>query len=238
MVIKSSSTSGYITELALNTISKFLNYDIISFKSKNLQTSLIQIISSLTHCRFEAADQNSDDAVLLKVLRLLERIIEDELSRLLPNDVVSEVVQTCLSLACNKKRSEVLRRAAEMSMDSMTVEIFSKLKDIDPELDNGDDLQTNFSDTILPEDRIGGTDVPTEINSPRNLISERENILVDENHEIKSEEKHQEPKDTRQEDDQQLKVQPVEDETKDMIEVQNENRKIHQSKTSHHHHHH
>ena len=42
-----------------------------------------------------------------------------------------------------------------MSMDSMTVEIFSKLKDIDPELDNGDDLQTNFSDTILPEDRIG-----------------------------------------------------------------------------------
>ena len=58
MVIKSSSTSGYITELALNTISKFLNYDIISFKSKNLQTSLIQIISSLTHCRFEAADQN------------------------------------------------------------------------------------------------------------------------------------------------------------------------------------
>ena len=222
MVIKSSSTSGYITELALNTISKFLNYDIISFKSKNLQTSLIQIISSLTHCRFEAADQNSDDAVLLKVLRLLERIIEDELSRLLPNDVVSEVVQTCLSLACNKKRSEVLRRAAEMSMDSMTVEIFSKLKDIDPELDNGDDLQTNFSDTILPEDRIGGTDVPTEINSPRNLISGRENILVDEIHEIKSEEKHQEPKDTRQEDDQQLKVQPVEDETKDMIEVQNE----------------
>ena len=108
------------------------------------------------------------------MLRLLERIIEDELSRLLPNDVVSEVVQTCLSLACNKKRSEVLRRAAEMSMDSMTVEIFSKLKDIDPELDNGDDLQTNFSDTILPEDRIGGTDVPTEINSPRNLISERE----------------------------------------------------------------
>ena len=76
MVIKSSSTSGYITELALNTISKFLNYDIISFKSKNLQTSLIQIISSLTHCRFEAADQNSDDAVLLKVLRLLKESLK------------------------------------------------------------------------------------------------------------------------------------------------------------------
>lgn len=103
LVIKSSSTSGFITGLSLNSISKFLSYDIISFKSKNLQNSLIQIISSLTHCRFEAADQNSDDAVLLKVLRLLERIIESPLSVLLPNDVVTEVVQTCLSLGCNKR---------------------------------------------------------------------------------------------------------------------------------------
>ncbi|RCK67714.1 ARF guanine-nucleotide exchange factor 2 [Candida viswanathii] len=175
LVIKSSSTSGYITGLSLNSISKFLSYDIISFKSKNLQNSLIQIISSLTHCRFEAADQNSDDAVLLKVLRLLERLIESPLSILLPNDVVTEVVQTCLSLGCNKKRSEVLRRAAEMSMDSITVEIFSRLKDIEPELEHGDDLQTNFSDTKLPEDRIGGTDIKlSEINTPRDLHSDTE----------------------------------------------------------------
>lgn len=175
LVIKSSSTSGFITGLSLNSISKFLSYDIISFKSKNLQNSLIQIISSLTHCRFEAADQNSDDAVLLKVLRLLERIIESPLSVLLPNDVVTEVVQTCLSLGCNKKRSEVLRRAAEMSMDSITVEIFSKLKDIEPEPEHGDDLQTNFSDTKLPEDRIGGTEIKlSEINTPRSLHSDGE----------------------------------------------------------------
>lgn len=60
---------------------------------------------------------------------------------------------------------------------------------------------------------------------------------MDEIHEIKSEEKHQEPKDTRQEDDQQLKVQPVEDETKDMIEVQNEKQENPPIETSHHHHH-
>lgn len=58
LAIKSSSTSGHITSLALNSISKFLTYEIISFRSKNLQSTLIQIISSLTHCRFEAADQN------------------------------------------------------------------------------------------------------------------------------------------------------------------------------------
>lgn len=172
LVIKSSSTSGHITALALNSVSKFISYNIISpARSKNLSSTLVQIISSLTHCRFEAADQNSDDSVLLKVLRLLELIIESPLSNLLPNEVVLEVIQTCLSLACNKKRSEVLRKAAEMAMISITVRIFSKLKELEPEMEKIDDLQTNFIDKRLPEDIIGGTDTAT----PRDLTSEPRN---------------------------------------------------------------
>ena len=159
LVIKLSSTSGYITGLALNAVSKFLTYDVISLDSKNINASLAQIVSALTHCRFEAADQNSDDAVLLKVLRLLEKLVESLLVAILTNESVSEIVHTCLSLACNKRRSEVLRRAAEMAMMSITVEIFSKLKELEPETDfSGNDLQTNFSNTVLPDDVIGGTE--------------------------------------------------------------------------------
>ncbi|EGW31363.1 uncharacterized protein SPAPADRAFT_154397 [Spathaspora passalidarum NRRL Y-27907] len=188
LVIKSSSTSGYVTTLSLNAISKFLTYGIISLKSKNIQSCLIQIISSLTHCRFEAADQNSDDAILLKVLRLLEEIIESPMSALLPDEVVSEVVQISLSLACNKKRSEVLRRAAEMAMVSITIKIFSKLKEIEPEPEFNDDLQTNFADTRLPEDLIGGTDIkPSEINTPRDSNSDTEAETIKEEEEEQEE---------------------------------------------------
>ncbi|KAI5967367.1 GEA2 [Candida margitis] len=157
LVIKSSSTSGFVTGLALNSISKFITYGVISAKSKNLQNSLIQIVSSLTHCRFEAAEQSSDDAVLLRVLRLLEKLMESPLAILLTDDSVSEIVQTSLSLACNKKRSEVLRRGAEMSLVSISVVIFSRLRDIEPDKEIAIDLQTNFSETKLPEDTIGGT---------------------------------------------------------------------------------
>ncbi|KAL6450608.1 GEA2 ARF guanine-nucleotide exchange factor 2 [Candida maltosa Xu316] len=60
-------------------------------------------------------------------------------------------------------------------MDSITVEIFSNLQDIEPELEYNDDLQTNFSDTKLPEDKIGGTDFQSsEINTPRNSNSDTE----------------------------------------------------------------
>ncbi|KAI5967843.1 GEA2 [Candida theae] len=157
LVIKSSSTSGFVTGLALNAVSKFITYGVVSTRSKNLQTSLIQIVSSLTHCRFEAAEQSADDAVLLRVLRLLEKLMESPLAYLLADDSVSEIVQTSLSLACNKKRSEVLRRGAEMSLASITVVIFRKLREIEPDKEIAIDLQTNFTDTKLPEDTIGGT---------------------------------------------------------------------------------
>ena len=182
MVIRTSSTPGNITSLALDSISKFLNYEILSPKSKNLNSTLIQIISSLAHCRFEAADQNSDDAVLLKVIRLLEIILQSPLSNLLPNESISEVVQNCLSLACNKKRSEVLRKAAEMAMLSITYRIFSRLHDIEPESETIDDIQTNLEDTKLPEDKIGGTEEAdqSEVEST-NELSEKNDIKLPEN---------------------------------------------------------
>lgn len=167
MVIKSSSTSGRITALALSSLQKFIRYDIISVNLNNIQNSMIQVVTSLTHCRFEAADQNSDDAVLLKVLRLLEMILESPLSNLLPNEIVSEVVQTCLSLACNKKRSEVLRRAAEMTMALMTLRIFSQLSHIEPPMHHTEDeIPGNFDSTKLPEDVIGAGGVSTREQTP------------------------------------------------------------------------
>lgn len=174
MAIESSTTSGKVTAMALEAVTKFLDYGIVSFHLKNLQGLLIQLVSSLTHCRFEASDQNTDDSVLLKVLRLLEKIIDLNLLSLLPNAVVSEVIQTCLSLACNKRRSEVLRRAAEMAMVSMTVRIFLRLKELEPNIAHSEDILTNYA--ALPADVIGGTsaeDAPTpsapEMASPRKL---------------------------------------------------------------------
>lgn len=162
LAVESSSTSGNVTGLALNAITKFLDYGVIGWHSKNIQNSLIQITSSLTHCRFEAADQSSDDSVLLKVLRLLESIVDSSFSKLLPNAVVSEVIQTCLSLACNKRRSEVLRRAAEMAMISMTIRVFLRLRELTPETTHVDEIPTNYAENQLPADIIGGTSSPSE----------------------------------------------------------------------------
>ncbi|ODQ78960.1 hypothetical protein BABINDRAFT_25156, partial [Babjeviella inositovora NRRL Y-12698] len=160
LVIKSPSTSGMITSLALNSINKFLTYGLLSLDSKNIHVSISQVVSALTHCRFEAGDQASDDAVLLKVLRLLEALlVGGTISAYLTDEVVTEVIQTCLSLACNKRRSEVLRKAAEMAMVAILIRIFEQLESIEvPNAHAAEDAITDFTSTQLPEDTIGGVD--------------------------------------------------------------------------------
>lgn len=156
MVIKAPSQLGHITGLALQAVSKFLTFQIISFELKNLQQALIEVVLALCWCRFEQGDQSSDDAVLLKVLRLLEIILESPLLNLLTNESITEVVKVCWSLAINKKRSEVLRRAAEMAMEAMTFRIFSRLAQIEVSAaSNDEDLPVNFDPSTLPKDTIG-----------------------------------------------------------------------------------
>lgn len=154
LTIESSSMSGTVTALALDTVSKLLQYNIVSNKSNNFAFALIQLTTSLTHCRFEASDQNTDDSVLLKVIRLLENIVVSNLSSLLPNAVMSEVIHTCLSLACNKRRSEVLRRASEMAMITITIRVFQRVRELEPESSKGEDIPANF--TELNSEVIGG----------------------------------------------------------------------------------
>ncbi|KAM9910565.1 hypothetical protein OXX69_004370 [Metschnikowia pulcherrima] len=164
LTIESSATSGAVTALALGVIAKALQYDILSFRSRNLSATLVQLTTSLTRCRFEASDQSSDDAVLLRVLRLLETLVTGPLSQLLPNAVISEVIHTCISLACNKRRSEVLRRAAEMAMVAMTQRIFQRVRELEPEQSTGEEFAANYAE-IHAETRH--TDTPASAGSSR-----------------------------------------------------------------------
>lgn len=132
LVISTSSVSGYITSLALDSLQKFLTLNVINESSLNHRAAYHEIVNSLTHCRFEGSEQLSDDSVLLKVVILLQTIIQSPCGDLLSDPIMYDVLQTILSLACNKRRSEVLRRAAEFTMIAITVQIFSKLKHIEP----------------------------------------------------------------------------------------------------------
>lgn len=128
ILLTASSVSGYITSLALDSLQKFFTMNIINENSKNYKVAYRELIEALTHCRFESSSQISDDAVLFKVLLLTCNVINSPYGDVITDSLMYDVLQTILTLACNNRRSDVLRKAAEENIISITYKLFSKIK--------------------------------------------------------------------------------------------------------------
>lgn len=99
----------------------------------------MQLLSAaITHCRFEASDSAADEIVLLGILELMESMLSGPGGDLLGDESVCEMMETGLSMCCQTRLSDLLRRKAEMSMISMCQTIFERLKSL--EIEVGEDL--------------------------------------------------------------------------------------------------
>lgn len=100
----------------------------------------MQLLSAaITHCRFEASDSAADETVLLRILKLMEGILSGPGGELLGDESVCEMMETGLSMCCQLRLSELLRRSAEMSMSSMCQVVFERLKTL--EVEAGDNVE-------------------------------------------------------------------------------------------------
>jgi brefeldin A-resistance guanine nucleotide exchange factor 1 len=129
-VIRSSSTSAAITSLAVISITKFFAYNIITIRSPRVSQAMHLLSAAITHCRFEASDTAADEVVLLRILRLMESIISRPEGQLLGDESICEMMSTGLSMCCQARLSEVLRRSAEMAMVTMCQVVFGRLKSL------------------------------------------------------------------------------------------------------------
>lgn len=129
-VIRSSSTSAAITSLAVVSITKFFAYNIITVASPRIEVGMHLLSAAITHCRFEASDTSADEVVLLRILRLMESIMTRPEGQLLGDESICEMMSTGLSMCCQARLSEVLRRSAEMAMVTMCQVVFGRLKEL------------------------------------------------------------------------------------------------------------
>ncbi|KAI9736372.1 MAG: GDP/GTP exchange factor for ARF [Claussenomyces sp. TS43310] len=132
-VIQASATSAPITSLALVAITKFFSYNLISHESPRLSLAMQSLSAAITHCRFEASDSAADEIVLLRILKLMEDMLQGPGGHLLSDESVCEMMETGLSMCCQSRLSELLRRSAEISMIKMCQVIFERLKYLEVE---------------------------------------------------------------------------------------------------------
>ena len=132
-VIRSSSASAPITSLAINSITRFFSYNLITINSPRISAAMQLLSAAITNCRFEASDSAAEEIVLLRILKLMETMVCRPEGRLLGDGSVCELMSTCLEICCQARLSEVLRRAAEITLINMCQVIFSKLKSLNIE---------------------------------------------------------------------------------------------------------
>jgi golgi-specific brefeldin A-resistance guanine nucleotide exchange factor 1 len=154
-VIRSSSTSAAITSLAVISITKFFAYNIITIRSPRISQAMHLLSAAITHCRFEASDTAADEVVLLRILRLMESIISRPEGQLLGDESICEMMSTGLSMCCQARLSEVLRRSAEMAMVTMCQVVFGRLKSLKVEEIPKSRSRSNTRTTLLsPADEL------------------------------------------------------------------------------------
>lgn len=124
-VIQSPVTSGALTLRALVAVEKLLTH-VLDTDSPNISQALYDVAVAVTRCRFEARDHAENDNVLHQIMSVETALVCGKLGYLMCDDGISEVVETCLSMACHMRRGELLLRSARLTLTKLVITVFGR----------------------------------------------------------------------------------------------------------------
>ncbi|OUM69181.1 hypothetical protein PIROE2DRAFT_2875 [Piromyces sp. E2] len=127
-IIRSGETTGPITGAALSSVEKFIKYEIINIKHPNLYYAISALVTSVTHCKFEATDVASDEVVLSQILRLLQVTATSKAGKYgLDDKAICEMVEAAFGMCFQVRVNELLRRSAEHTLVVLIQVAFTRL---------------------------------------------------------------------------------------------------------------
>ncbi|CAK5264859.1 unnamed protein product [Mycena citricolor] len=89
-LLRSPLSTGPITSAALASLHAFFTSGLISPESLELESALVGISSTVSHCKFEASDSSGDEVVLLRIMT----VIYDKTLRRSAENTMHAVVRT------------------------------------------------------------------------------------------------------------------------------------------------
>ena len=86
---------------------------------------LNNIVTNITHCKFEASEASTDELVLIKILMLLTSIVTDErLGQRLSDESICFVMETIFSMCFQAHSTDILRKSAEHYLMHLICHLF------------------------------------------------------------------------------------------------------------------
>ncbi|KIJ60626.1 hypothetical protein HYDPIDRAFT_43160 [Hydnomerulius pinastri MD-312] len=142
-LIRSPLSTGPITSVALSALHSFFVCGLISAHSRDLEIALVELSSTVSHCKFEASDSSGDEVVLLKIMTVInDCVVGSSVGAFLGDVEICEMLETVLTTCCQMRLSEILRRSAGSTMISIVRTIFGRLHEFDPAVEEAK-LQVN-----------------------------------------------------------------------------------------------
>ncbi|KAG9093300.1 GDP/GTP exchange factor for ARF [Ceratobasidium sp. UAMH 11750] len=130
-VISTPTSTGPITTAALAAISNFFVTGVILPDDSIIQC-LSELSAALSRCVFEPSDSGRDEAVLLRIISTIRDCICSPCGALVSDVEACEMLEKVLTICCQMRASEVLRRTAEANMQTIIREVFGRLRSLDP----------------------------------------------------------------------------------------------------------
>ncbi|KAF8644147.1 hypothetical protein AX16_008674 [Volvariella volvacea WC 439] len=130
-IIRSPLSTGPITSAALSALHSFFVCGLISPSSISLGEALVELSSTVAHCKFEASDSSSDEVVLLKIMTVIHDCLCGSVGEHLGDVEICEMLETVLTTCCQMRLSEILRRSAENTMHQLVRAVFQRLYALD-----------------------------------------------------------------------------------------------------------
>ncbi|KAH7926301.1 Sec7-domain-containing protein [Leucogyrophana mollusca] len=132
-LIRSPLSTGPITSAALSSLHSFFVCGLISTNSISLDSALVELSNTVSHCKFEASDSSGDEVVLHKIMTVIhDCMCGSSVGGQLGDVEVCEMLETVLTTCCQMRLSEILRGSAGATMNSIVRSIFSRLHVLDP----------------------------------------------------------------------------------------------------------
>jgi golgi-specific brefeldin A-resistance guanine nucleotide exchange factor 1 len=104
-IIRSPLSTGPITSTALSSLHNFFVCGLISMNSISVDSALVELSSTVSHCKFEASDSSSDEVVLLKIMTAIQDCMCGSVGGLLGDVEVCEMLETVLTTCCQMRLS-------------------------------------------------------------------------------------------------------------------------------------
>ncbi|CUA75851.1 putative protein C211,03 [Schizosaccharomyces pombe 972h-] [Rhizoctonia solani] len=130
-VISTPTSTGPITTAALNAIDNFFVNGVI-IPDQSIVPCLSELSGALSRCVFEPSESGRDEAVLLRIIAVIRDFICSPCGDRIGDVEACEMLEKVLTICCQMRSSEVLRKTAEANMQSIIREIFGRLRKLDP----------------------------------------------------------------------------------------------------------